>query len=118
MSYAKKLFWKNWIVLLLGFLVLLLPFLGFPGRISAWLYGILGFLIVLVSFIIGRGLSYAYSAPEPDRTKERSQRAVRAKVSRVHMELVSPVTETASKPEEFLPENFLSVENSSREAQS
>ncbi|GEM_PF-4290245 len=68
MSYAKKLFWKNWIVLLLGFMVLILPFLGFPGRISSWLYGILGFFIVVFSFVIGRGLSYAYSAPtaEPD----------------------------------------------------
>ena len=63
MSSLKKLFWKNWIVLLLGFVILLLPFLGFPSRISSWLYGLLGFCIVLLSFVIGRGLSYAYSAP-------------------------------------------------------
>ncbi|OHB25321.1 MAG: hypothetical protein A2542_01800 [Parcubacteria group bacterium RIFOXYD2_FULL_52_8] len=63
MMHAKKLFWKNWIVLLLGLCVLLLPFLGFPARIDNWIFGSLGLLIVIFAFLVGRGLSYAASLP-------------------------------------------------------
>ncbi|MBI5138644.1 MAG: hypothetical protein HZA95_02505 [Candidatus Vogelbacteria bacterium] len=59
----KKLFWKNWIVLLLGFIVLLMPFMGFPTKVSNWIYFISGLIIVILSYVVGRGLSYAYSAP-------------------------------------------------------
>lgn len=66
MSELKKLFWKNWIVLLLGLSVLLVPFLGFPARIDNWLFTLIGTLIVILSFLVGRGLSYLSSRPDSD----------------------------------------------------
>ena len=63
MHSAKKLFWKNWVILLLGLFIVLLPFLGFPFSIAQWLFGIAGASIVVLSFLIGRGLSYLYSTP-------------------------------------------------------
>ena len=95
MSDPKKLFWKNWIVLLLGMVMLLLPFLGFPARLNYWLFAIAGACIVVLSFWIGRGLSALYSLPHPEQVQPKKQplRTPRSRAPRMK-ETMAPADET------------------------
>ncbi len=50
--------WKNRLVTTLGFLVLIMPLLGFPHSWSDKFYFVLGLAIVVLSFQLGRFLVY------------------------------------------------------------
>lgn len=57
--------WKNRLVTTCGFLILIMPLLGFPHSWSDKFYFILGLIIVVVSFQLGRFLVYGDEETTP-----------------------------------------------------
>jgi len=50
--------WKNRLITILGFLVLVMPLLGFPHGWSDTFYFVIGLAIMILSFQLGRYLVY------------------------------------------------------------
>ena len=46
--------WRNWTVLILGIIVFLLPFLGFPRAVDDKLLFLIGLVIIAVSYLNAR----------------------------------------------------------------
>ncbi len=54
----KHILWKNWLGIILGFAVVVLPFLGFPRNIKSILFVVVGFSIIAVYFSLANDLYY------------------------------------------------------------
>lgn len=65
--------WKNRVVTTLGFLVFIMPLLGFPHSWSDTLYFLFGLVIMALSFQLGRFLVYGNEA-EPHENHEEKKR--------------------------------------------
>lgn len=53
----KNNLWKNWLLLISGLAIMLLPWMGFPQEIKNPLTIFLGFIVVVSSFILARPVS-------------------------------------------------------------
>lgn len=61
----KNNLWKNWLLLISGLAIMLLPWTGFPQEIKTPLTIFLGFLVVVSSFTMARPASTRSAAPFP-----------------------------------------------------
>lgn len=88
--------WKNRIITTLGFLVMILPFLGFPQRWDDRLYVLFGLGIVALSFQLGRYLVYGEEVREEEKKETSPEKTVWSDDEvQVQMVRVEQVPETA-----------------------